>query len=163
MNKTPGAWIGQCVKSQDPPITRSCSLPGSAWPVSARETSHSSVDWRWPGAMQGITRVCSVPGLSPSPHTKHCLLLVTCTFNVQLNWTESVCYVHKRFRQFLAIGTYKKRLSVCPSVKRSFNATNAVAEVVLDMSNNFISRSKTFINRSYNRITDKINIFYDQF
>ena len=92
----------------------------------------------WTGDGLGQCKVsheCAVYLACPHHHTPHCLLLVTCTFNVQLNWTESVCYVHKRFRQFLAI----------------------------DMSNNFISRSKTFINRSYNRITDKINIFYDQF
>ena len=41
-----------------------------------REKLVPSVAWRWPGAMQGITLVCSVPGLSPSPHTT--LLPVTC-------------------------------------------------------------------------------------
>ena len=77
--ETTGSRCGQCVKSQDPPITRSCSLPS----LCEREKLVSIVwglEMAW-GSARYHTRVHRT---WPVPITTHyCLLLVTCTFNVQ--------------------------------------------------------------------------------
>ena len=89
----------------------------------------------------------------PVPITTHCLLLVTCT-SVHPLYNSTQCVNLKHLLLLL-----EEFHLLCKTPLKTY----FIQYLYRDLSNNFISRSNTFINKSYNRISDKINIFYDQF